>query len=386
MAAFAVAGKQLATSALASQRVCGVAVACARQFSGFTTTRRTPQRKSAALDNTAAAFALHTQTKPDPEVWADHGDSQSPPATLLPNPNNNGKHSSKAKHGKKTWDSEKHSEYLRIDRKKHFADNQPSLNATNSAAENPLAGITAPPVDVSEITKRLPCSNKESERLPCFTSDWQQHVIAAHRAALPTAVTHKAADVACTSGQAAVALSQYFRRVIGIPCPQSIAGPSSSVRDALPLEDASVDFLHVSQANALFKAPWFLPEVWRVLTPGGSLVVTSCNLRACVIELDPEAPNAPPTAKVEDRSRHDVPIGFGNGFTAPSRKNFLEEQWVDADELAAAIATKQDPMQFAKPVTADTAASNGMLLSWSTTVVTTSKRSKAASAFGLMTV
>lgn len=91
-----------------------------------------------------------------------------------------------------------------------------------------------------------------------------------------------ALDCATGSGQAAVALTEYFERVLATDAsPQQIAAAQKHrniqywVRPAEEsgLNDASVDLVTVAQALHWFDIDAFLAEAGRVLKPGGVLAV-----------------------------------------------------------------------------------------------------------------
>jgi SAM-dependent methyltransferase len=87
-------------------------------------------------------------------------------------------------------------------------------------------------------------------------------------------------DCATGSGQAAVALAAYFRRVVATDASEKqirAAHAEPSVEylvapaERSPLADASIDLVTVAQALHWFDRPAFYAEVRRVLRPGGVL-------------------------------------------------------------------------------------------------------------------
>lgn len=87
-------------------------------------------------------------------------------------------------------------------------------------------------------------------------------------------------DCATGSGQAAVALSDHFDRLIASDASSeqlahAVAAPRVEYRvfpaEAAELEDSSVDLVTVAQALHWFDRPAFYAEVRRVLVPGGVL-------------------------------------------------------------------------------------------------------------------
>ena len=94
-------------------------------------------------------------------------------------------------------------------------------------------------------------------------------------------------DCATGSGQAALALANYFYKVIATdasaqqiaqcPMQQGVEYTVASAEDA-PLADASVDLITVAQALHWFDQAAFYRQAWRVLKAQGVLAVWSYNL------------------------------------------------------------------------------------------------------------
>ncbi|KAJ8312505.1 hypothetical protein KUTeg_009878 [Tegillarca granosa] len=94
-----------------------------------------------------------------------------------------------------------------------------------------------------------------------------------------------ALDVGCGSGQSSIPLKAHFEKVIGIDVSQTqidqaialknegITYKVGSGEDLSFLGNASVDLVTVAQALHWIDTGKFYPEVSRILTPGGALVV-----------------------------------------------------------------------------------------------------------------
>lgn len=94
-------------------------------------------------------------------------------------------------------------------------------------------------------------------------------------------------DVATGNGQAAVALAQYFERLVATDASmaqleQAIARDNIDYRcepaEQSSLEDTSVDLVTIAQALHWFNFERFYPEVRRVLKPGGQIAAWTYGL------------------------------------------------------------------------------------------------------------
>lgn len=97
------------------------------------------------------------------------------------------------------------------------------------------------------------------------------------RAAVPLAL-----DVGCGTGLSTVALAAVAERVVGVdPSPAMLARAMAAPRvehreasaEALPLPDGACGLVTAASAFHLFEREAFLREAWRVLGPGGWLVL-----------------------------------------------------------------------------------------------------------------
>jgi ubiquinone/menaquinone biosynthesis C-methylase UbiE len=102
-------------------------------------------------------------------------------------------------------------------------------------------------------------------------------------------------DVATGNGQAAVALAQYFERVVATDASmaqleQAMAHENIDYRcepaEQSSLEDASVDLVTVAQALHWFEFERFYPELRRVLKPGGLVAAWTYGLLTVNDDID----------------------------------------------------------------------------------------------------
>ncbi|PHV13192.1 class I SAM-dependent methyltransferase [Chitinimonas sp. BJB300] len=102
-------------------------------------------------------------------------------------------------------------------------------------------------------------------------------------------------DAATGNGQAAVALAEYFERVIATEPSQgqlANAEPRPNIEyriepaEVSSLPDASVDLITVAQALHWFDLPRFMQEADRVLKPGGVLAVWCYEVFSCDPKVD----------------------------------------------------------------------------------------------------
>jgi SAM-dependent methyltransferase len=112
-------------------------------------------------------------------------------------------------------------------------------------------------------------------------------------------------DIGCGSGQLSVALASHFARVVATDPAQAQldhAEPDPRVdyrcapAEASGLADASVDLAVAAQAAHWFDWPRFVPEVGRVVRPGGLIALISYR----------DAELAPPAAAPHDRAAGDA--------------------------------------------------------------------------------
>jgi len=102
-------------------------------------------------------------------------------------------------------------------------------------------------------------------------------------------------DCGTGSGQAAVALAEFFAHVIATDASErqlEFAEPHERVRyqvaaaESSPLADGSADLVTVAQAIHWFDFDRFYPEVRRVLRPGGALAAWAYGLAEITPEVD----------------------------------------------------------------------------------------------------
>ena len=151
-----------------------------------------------------------------------------------------------------------------------------------------------------------------------------------------------ALDCATGNGQAAVALAEFFREVIGIDASAAqieSAQPNDRVEyrvapaEATGLEAHSCDAMTVAQALHWFDLEAFYAEARRVLKPGGVLAVWAYNY----LRISPEVeavlrhfhdevvgPYWPPERQTVGRGYLDLPFPFEEIESPPFR---IEAQW-----------------------------------------------------------
>ncbi|WP_239514062.1 class I SAM-dependent methyltransferase [Streptosporangium sp. 'caverna'] len=138
------------------------------------------------------------------------------------------------------------------------------------------------------------------------------------------------ADVVAVEPDAAM-LDQLRRRVPGV---RAMAGTA----ERIPLPDGSVDAILIGQALHWFDLDRAIPEMTRVLTPGGVL--------AGLWNLDDD--RVPWVRKLKELSKSSVSFAAwrpesisleGPGFQMVENTRFPHSQWRTAESMAATIAT-----------------------------------------------
>ena len=124
----------------------------------------------------------------------------------------------------------------------------------------------------------------------------------------------------------------------GLPAVRALSGSA----EAIPLPDASVDAVLCGQAMHWFDMPRAVPEIARVLVPGGTLggLWNSDDDRvAWVAGLQEAAEGAAPRSLSQQRSEA-ASYEFGHALFAPAqRAEFANSQLVTADTLIELIGT-----------------------------------------------
>jgi SAM-dependent methyltransferase len=181
-----------------------------------------------------------------------------------------------------------------------------------------------------------------------------------------------AVDVGTGNGQAAIALTEHFERVIGVePSEGQLANATPAPRveyrrgaaEATGLDAASADLLTVAQAFHWFKHDAFFAEVRRVVRPGGCLALWCYGLTTISPQVDAAVhylyedllgPYWEPERKMVEVGYRNIAVPFDE-IRAPAfamqlswtfehllgylgtwspRKRFLAERGKDALELA----------------------------------------------------
>ena len=142
-----------------------------------------------------------------------------------------------------------------------------------------------------------------------------------------------AIDVGCGSGQATVALTDHFDKVIGVDPSQAQIVPAAShekvsyqVGDAsrLPAEDGSVSAVVAAQAAHWFDIAKFHQEVDRVLQPGGCLALLTYSN----VELQQDVK----LQKMVTQTLYEDVLGKGGYWD--DRRHLVEDRYRDMPELS----------------------------------------------------
>ena len=154
-------------------------------------------------------------------------------------------------------------------------------------------------------------------------------------------------DVGAGTGRLAALVARLGHAVVAVepdPGMRAVAGPALAGRvlagaaESLPLPDASVDAVLAGQAWHWFDASRTVPEVARVLRPGGVLGVL-WNVRD---DAEPWVAALGALVGGEDRSPglgDLTPVEPGPGFEAPERRAFPHAQRLRAGDLPRLAAT-----------------------------------------------
>ena len=167
----------------------------------------------------------------------------------------------------------------------------------------------------------------------------------------------RALDVACGTGQSAVALRAIAAAVVGMDVsrPMLAAAPREvglryvvAAAEALPLADAAFDLLTVALAFHWFERGRFLAEARRVLRPGGWLVIYNNGFSGSMRENADYARwnRAVYLARYPTPPRHDAPLtdedAAAAGFRFLVRERYANDVTFSLPELAAYLMTQSN--------------------------------------------